>query len=254
MNLGLTGRRALITGATKGIGRAIAETLASEGCALAICARTAEAVDSAAANLRSKGVEVFALPVDVTDPCALRDFTKAAADALGGIDIVVSNASAGSLRGDDSWVQSTAADLQAFAVLAEAALPHLRASPGGAVVAMCSTSALDTDFPSGPTSFAAVKAAVLHHAAALSRAWAPHGVRVNAISPGPVLIDGGAWDQVQRERPEVFERVRSTIPLGRLGTAQDIADAVGFLVSDRAAFCTGINLVVDGGMLSRVQH
>jgi 3-oxoacyl-[acyl-carrier protein] reductase len=254
MDLGLNGRRALITGASRGIGRVIADVLAAEGCSLALCARGEAPLKAARDELEGWGVTVFAESVDVTDPDAVRRFVAAGAEALGGLDVVVSNASPGSLKGDDSWVESARGDLQAFAVLAEAAKPHLVASGQGAVVAISSTSALDVDVPSGPASFGAIKAAVLHHASALARAWAPEGIRVNTVSPGPIEFEGGAWDQVRQGRPEVYEHVLSKLPLGRYGDPVDVANAVAFLASPRASFSTGVNFVVDGGLLSRVQH
>lgn len=254
MDLGLKGRRALITGASRGIGRVIADVLAEEGCALALCARNEGSLSAARDELEGRGVRVFADAVDVADPDALRGFVAASAAALGGLDVVVSNASPGSLKGDDSWVESARGDLQAFAILAEAAKPHLVASGQGAVVAISSTSALDVDIPSGPASFGAIKAAVLQHASALARAYAPAGVRVNTVSPGPIEFEGGAWDQVRQGRPEVYDMVKAKLPLGRYGEPVDIANAVAFLASPRASFITGANLVADGGLLSRVQH
>jgi 3-oxoacyl-[acyl-carrier protein] reductase len=254
MDLELQGRRALVTGASRGIGRTIAETLAAEGCALAICARGEEALEKTAADLSAAGAKVHAEAVDVTDPAAIRAFVERSGNALGGLDVVVSNASPGSLKGDDAWITSARGDLQAFAVLAEAARPWLASSDAAAVVAISSTSAVDVAFPSGPTSFAAIKAAVLQHASALAHAFAADGIRVNSVSPGPIDFAGGAWDQVRQGRPEVYDQVRSRIPLGRLGRPRDVADAVAFLVSARASFCTGVNIVVDGGLLSRVQH
>jgi 3-oxoacyl-[acyl-carrier protein] reductase len=244
----------LVTGASKGIGRTVARTFAEEGCSLAICARGEEALSKAAAELGGYGITVHAQPVDVSDPAALREFVSASADALGGLDIVVSNASPGSVKGDDAWVTSTRGDLQAFAVLAEAARPYLALSDGAAIVAISSTSAVDTAFPSGPTSFAAIKAAILQHAAALAHTFAADGIRVNSVTPGPIYFEGGAWDQVRAARPEVYEKVVGSVPLGRLGYPVDVANAVAFLAGPRAAFCAGVNLVVDGGFLSRVQY
>jgi 3-oxoacyl-[acyl-carrier protein] reductase len=254
VDLEIGGRRAIVTGASRGIGRTIARTLAAEGCELAICARSEAMLAEAAGELRDTGTKVHAESVDVSDPEAVRRFVQAAGEALGGLDIVVSNASPGSVKGDEAWVASTRGDLQAFAVLAEAARPWLAASGHAAIVAISSTSAVDTAFPSGPSSFAAIKAAILQHAAALARAFAPDGIRVNAVSPGPIDFPAGSWDQVRQGRPAIYEEVRQSIPLARLGTAQEVADAVAFLVSARASFCTGVNLVVDGGLLSRVQH
>ncbi|GLZ15930.1 hypothetical protein Acsp04_61650 [Actinomadura sp. NBRC 104425] len=137
---------------------------------------------------------------------------------------------------------------------AEAGRPYLARSDQAAIVAIGSTSAMDAAFPSGPTAFAAIKAAVLQHASALARAHAADGIRVNTVSPGLIEFDGRAWDQVRQGRPEVYRQVLGSVPLGRLGDPQDVAGAVAFLVSARASFCTGINFVVDGGLLSRVQH
>lgn len=254
MDLGLKGRRALITGASRGIGRVIADVLSGEGCSLALCARGKEQLCTARDELDARGVTVFAETVDVGDADAVRGFVAASAEALGGLDIVVSNASPGSLKGDDAWVESARGELQAFAILAEAAKSHLVASGQGAIVAISSTSALDVDVPSGPMSFGAIKAAVLHHACALARAFAPDGVRVNTVSPGPIEFEGGAWDQVRQSRPEVYDLVKGKLPLGRYGDPFDVANAVAFLASPRAAFSTGVNLVVDGGLLTRVQH
>lgn len=254
MDLRLTGQRALITGASRGIGKAIAETLAGEGCSLAICARGEEALAKAAAELSNTGATVHAEVVDVTDPAGLRGFVERSAQALGGLDILVSNASPGSVKGDEAWVTSVRGDLQAFAVLAEAGRSWLADSEGGAIVAISSTSALDVAFPSGPTSFAAIKAAVIQHAAALAQAFASDGIRVNTVTPGPIDFEGGAWDQVRQARPEVYEQIVSKVALGRLGTPEDVANAVAFLVSPQAAFCTGVNLVVDGGLLTRVAY
>jgi 3-oxoacyl-[acyl-carrier protein] reductase len=254
MDLGLNGRRALVTGASRGIGRVIAETLAGEGCSLAICARGEEALLKTAAELSATGASVHAEVVDVADPSTVRAFVQGSAEALGGLDVVVSNASPGSVKGDDAWVTSARGELQAFAILAEAARPWLAESDQGAIVVISSTSALDVDFPSGPTSFAAMKAAVIHHASALARAFAPDGIRVNTVTAGPIYFEGGSWDQVRQARPEVYQKIMGKVALGRLGTPAEVANAVAFLVSARAGFCTGSNVVVDGGMLSRVQY
>jgi 3-oxoacyl-[acyl-carrier protein] reductase len=254
VDLGLQGRRVLVTGASRGIGRVLAGVFAAEGCSLALCARGAEALAEARDDLSAAGTRVVAETVDVADPAAVRAFVASAAEALGGLDVLVHNASPGSLKGEGSWVDSARGELQAFAVLAEAARSALASSGQGAIVAISSTSALDVDFPSGPNSFGAIKAALLHHASALARAYASDGIRVNTVSPGPIEVAGGAWDQVRQGRPEVYETVRGKVPLGRLGDPAEVADAVVFLASPRSAFTTGTNLVVDGGLLSRVQH
>ncbi|MBA2391048.1 MAG: SDR family oxidoreductase [Geodermatophilaceae bacterium] len=252
MDLGLTGKRALITGASRGIGRAIAETLADEGCALAICARGEEALREAAGELRARGVTVYDAVVDVADGAALAAFVHEARDRLGGLDVVVANASAGGgLSGPEQWATSFQTDLLAFVRLADAANDALVRSKG-ALIAVATTSASDTAPPSGPGSYGAIKAALIHHAAALSRSLAPRGVRVNIVSPGPIEFPGGSWERRRHDKPEFYESIRSRIPKGRLGRPEEVAAAVVFLASPVASFCVGTNLVVDGGFLSRV--
>jgi 3-oxoacyl-[acyl-carrier protein] reductase len=253
MDLGLNGRKALVTGASRGIGRAIAEELAGEGCDLALCARGVKSLEDFAEQLRDKGRTVVTRAVDVADEQAITDFVGAAAQELDGLDVVISNVSAGALKGPQQWEASFKADLLAFVRLVEAAVPHLERSDAAAVVAVGTTNAFDTMPPASPNSYGALKAAVLNHASALGHSLAPKGIRVNTVSPGPIDFPGGAWDKLHESRPEFYESVRGRIPVGRLGRAEEIARAVTFLASPAAAFCTAVNLVVDGGFTSRVQ-
>ena len=250
MDLQLTGRKALVTGASRGIGRAIAIELAREGCDLALCARGAEPLEALAKEL---GGTVYTQAVDVSDEQAVAGFVDAAAEQLSGLDIVVSNVSAGGLKGPDQWRLSFEADLLAFVRMVEAAVPHLERSDAAAIVAIGTTSAFDTLPPTSANSYAALKAAVLEHASGLGHALARKGIRVNTVSPGPVDFPGGAWDKLHEGRPEFYEGIRARIPLGRLGRAEEVARAVTFLASPAASFCTAVNLVVDGGFVSRVQ-
>jgi 3-oxoacyl-[acyl-carrier protein] reductase len=250
MDLQLTGRKALISGASRGIGRAIAIELAREGCDLALCARGAEPLEALAKEL---GGTVYTQAVDVSDEQAVAGFVDAAAEQLSGLDIVVSNVSAGGLKGPDQWRLSFDADLLAFVRMVEAAVPHLERSDAAAIVAIGTTSAFDTLPPTSANSYAALKAAVLEHASGLGHALARKGIRVNTVSPGPVDFPGGAWDKLHEGRPEFYEGIRARIPLGRLGRAEEVARAVTFLASPAASFCTAVNLVVDGGFVSRVQ-
>jgi 3-oxoacyl-[acyl-carrier protein] reductase len=253
MDLQLTGRKALVTGASRGLGRAIAEQLAAEGCDLALCARGVESLEELAGQLRESGRNVVTAAVDVADEQAVGAFVETAAGELSGLDIVVSNVSAGGLKGPDQWETSFRADLLAFVRLAEAAVPHLEQSDAAAIVAVGTTSAFDTLPPTSANSYAALKAAVLQHASGLGHSLAPKGIRVNTVSPGPIDFPGGAWDKLHEGRPEFYESIRSRIPIGRLGHADEVARAVTFLASPAASFCTAVNLVVDGGFVSRVQ-
>ena len=250
MDLQLTGRKALVTGASRGIGRAIAIEFAREGCDLALCARGAEPLEALAKEL---GGTVYTQAVDVSDEQAVAGFVDAAAEQLSGLDIVISNVSAGGLKGPDQWQLSFQADLMSFVRMVEAAVPHLERSDAAAIVAIGTTSAFDTLPPTSANSYAALKAAVLEHASGLGHALARKGIRVNTVSPGPIDFPGGAWDKLHEGRPEFYEGIRARIPIGRLGRAEEVARAVTFLASPAASFCTAVNLVVDGGFTSRVQ-
>jgi 3-oxoacyl-[acyl-carrier protein] reductase len=253
VDLQLTGRRALVTGASRGIGRGIADLLATEGCSLAICARGLPDLEKAAAQLRERGATVYAAPVDVSVPAAVTAFVERAAEELGGLDIVVSNASAGNVKGPAAWEASFRAELLAFVTLTEAAVPHLERSDQAAIVAIGTTNAADTAYPAGPNPYSAMKAAVVRQASALAHAVAGRGIRVNTVSPGPVEFAGGAWHDIRSRRPDVHRDVLGRIPVRRFGTPEEVAAAVAFLASPMASFCVGVNLVVDGGLLSRVQ-
>jgi 3-oxoacyl-[acyl-carrier protein] reductase len=250
MDLELTGKRALVTGATRGIGRAIAERLAHEGCALAICARDGREVERTADDLRARGVTVHGGAVDITDADALERFVAEAGAALGGLDLLVANAggSAGPERFYDTtaeeWRTSLELNVVHAAVAARAAAPLMRAAGGGAMVFIASISGLR---PQPRAQYAAAKAAEIHLAVTLGRELGPDGIRVNALSPGSILFPGGGWDRRRTDDAEAFEQwVRDEFPLGRLGRAEEIADVACFLLSARASWVSGTNVVVDG--------
>lgn len=253
MELGLDGARVVVTGASRGIGRAIAEVFAAEGADLAICARSPGPLNEAADALRGQGATVVEQALDVADPRALRAFVDRAAAGLGGIDVVVSNVSGGSAATPDQWQRGLDTDVMPFVHLTEQAEPHLAAAErGGSVVLISSTSALHTDPPSGPKAYGAIKAALNHHAAALARSLPARGIRVNTVSPGPIEFEGGGWAWRRENDPGFYESIRARIPYGRLGRPEEVARAVVFLASPAAAYITGANLVVDGGFVDRV--
>jgi 3-oxoacyl-[acyl-carrier protein] reductase len=254
MDLGLSGKRALVTGGTRGIGRATVELLAAEGASVAFCARGADAVDAFAEELRGRGVTVFAAAVDVSKEDELKGFIRDAAAALGGLDILVSNVTGGSLKGPDQWQQSLELDLLPLVHLIDEGTPILEASGGGSIVALSSTFGFDNVWPSSPNSYGAFKAAILRHASAAAHALAPKAIRVNSVSPGPVYFEDGDWGKIKAGRPEVYEKVLGSIPLGRMGKPDEVAAAIVGLASPAFGYCIGTNVVCDGGMTVRTQY
>jgi len=251
MDLQLKGKKALVTGSTRGIGRAIADVLADEGVHLAICSRTEEAVREAAGALQGKGVHVFSRAFDAREGEALRGFVADAAEDLGGLDILVHNVSGWGGLDEEAWRTTFEVDMLGAVRCVDAALPALKASGSGSIVFISSTAALEAW--KGARSYNAIKAALLVHANSLSQTLAEDGIRVNSVSPGPIFHKDGPWDRVKKEDPAGFEQVRENIPLKRMGTPEEVANAVAFLVSPLSGFTTGTNIVVDGGNTRRVQ-
>jgi len=251
VDLHLKGKKAIVTGGTRGIGRAIAEELASEGVELAICARNKEAIDEAVKALGRKGVKAWGSPVDVADANALRVWVAEATKALGGLDIFVANVSAMALALDDaSWRKSFDIDILGTVAGIEAALPALEKSGAGAVVIIGSVAAIEVSGPTRP--YNAVKAALLPYMKSLAQNWARKKVRINMVSPGTVYFKGGVWHVREQQMPDFFKAVMARNPTGRMGTPEEVANAVVFLASPRASFITGANLVVDGAITQRV--
>ena len=254
MDLGLSGKRAIVTGASRGIGRATAQKLVGEGVThIAICARGADALATSAAELTSQGATVFSRPVDVAEPGAVTAFVNDAAAAFGGLDLLVSNVSAGSQKGPEQWQKSMLADLMPLVDAIDAATPHMEAAGGGAIVSLSSTFGFDNIWPSSPNSYGAFKAAVVRHASSAAHALAPKGIRVNTVSPGPIEFEGGDWGNMKINRREIYDKVQASIPIGRHGELDEVASTIVFLLSPRAGFCVGTNVLCDGGMTVRVQ-
>jgi 3-oxoacyl-[acyl-carrier protein] reductase len=249
MDLGLNGKKALITGSTKGIGRAIAETLLDEGASVAICARTEADVDAAVGELSGKGT-VFGRAVDAGDGEALTSWVTDAAEALGGIDIYVHNTSAKPARKDEHWINNFNIDLMALVLGVGAATPAL--SDGGGAVVSIGTTATAEHFGPGANSYSALKSAVANWTLGQAQVLGAAGIRCNVVSPGPIFIEGGDWDMIKQHMADFYESTARAHPGGELGTAQDVADAVAFLASERATHINGVNLTVDGGFLKRV--
>jgi 3-oxoacyl-[acyl-carrier protein] reductase len=251
VDLKLKGKKAIVTGGTRGIGRAIVEELAAEGCAVALCARNSEQVEQAVKDLSAKGVKAWGAPVDVADTAALRGFVDQAARALGGLDIFVANVSALAVATDEAtWRKSFEIDVMGTVVGVEAALPLLASSGDGAVIVIGSIAAVEVVGPTRP--YNAVKAALVPYVKSLAHNWAKKKVRVNMVSPGTIYFKGGVWNVREQQQPELFKGALARNPMGRMGTPQEVADAVVFLASPRASFISGANLIVDGAATHRV--
>jgi len=255
MDLQLTGKKALVTGASRGIGRAIAKRLAVEGANVAICARNAETVEDTVKELESKGVTAWGDAVDVRNTAALRDWVEGAAAALGGIDILVANASALSFGlSSEAFHSALDVDLIHTVTAVEAAMPHIEQSRSGSIVAIGSIGGVEDSELNSYTqvSYGAIKAALHFYIKSLARTVAPKGIRANIISPGSTFFDGGAWDQIKKQEPERFQNAVKMIPIGRMAHPDEIANVVTFTASPAASYVTGLNLVVDGAFTRRV--
>jgi 3-oxoacyl-[acyl-carrier protein] reductase len=251
MDLQLAGKAALVTGGTKGIGRAIVEALAAEGARVAFCARTKSDVETAEAELRAAGHDVTGSAFDVADAAALTDWVGASAAALGGIDVAVANVSALAIGpGEDNWKAGFEVDLMHTVRMSEAALPHLEKTKGS-IVAVSSVSGREIDF--AKDAYGTMKAAVVHYISGLAYQCAGTGVRANCVSPGNTYFEGGVWQGIEGGNPDFFATALGLNPTGRMAKAEEIAYAVTMLASPRASFITGTNLVVDGALTRGVQ-
>ncbi|WP_341987442.1 SDR family NAD(P)-dependent oxidoreductase [Azorhizobium sp. AG788] len=252
MDLGLKGAKVLVTGGTKGIGRAIAETFAAEGADVGICARNAAEVATMVASLQSQDKVAYGAAVDVSDGPALKAWVADMAETLGGIDVVVANVSALSIGPDeDSWQRSFSTDMMGTVRLVDAAMPYLEKSAAPAIVTISSVSGREVDFAAGP--YGTFKAAIIHYTQGLAFQLAGKGIRANSVSPGNTYFEGGVWNMIKDGNPELYAASLALNPTGRMGTPQEMANAAVFLASRAASFITGANLVVDGALTRGVQ-
>lgn len=256
MDLGLKGKRAIVTGGTRGIGRAIAELLADEGVDVGICARNDEQVNEAVAALTAKGVRATGGTVDIADADALKTWITHAGDMLGGLDILVSNASALAIGNSvDAWEKGLAIDILGARNSIEAALPMLEKSAeetgDASIVAIGSVSSVSA---TDASAYGAVKGALVHLVKGLAKELAPKHVRANVVSPGTVYFKGGVWHMIEENMPDMFAQTMKRNPMGRMASPEDIANATVFLSSPRASFTTGINMIVDGCITDRVNY
>ena len=250
MDLGLKGLRALVTGGTRGIGRAVVETLAAEGASVAFCARTPG--DVSAADQAGASATVLGYVADVGDQAALREWVTTAAEALGGADIVVANVSALAIPDSaENWQRSFEVDMMGTVGLVQTAMPYLERSPAASIVTIASVSGREIDFASGP--YGTFKAAIIHYTQGLAYQLAGKGIRANSLSPGNTYFPGGVWENIEQNNPSLFAAAMGLNPTGRMARPEEIARGVAFLASPAASFITGTNLVVDGALTRGVQ-
>ena len=252
MDLQIKGKTAIVTGGTKGIGRAIVEAFANEGANVAFCARNADEVKATEEAVAKKGVKVKGSVVDVGDAKALRAWVDATAKEFGGIDMAVANVSALAIPDtDENWETSFRVDLMGTVNLCKAAMPYIEKSTIKSLVAISSVSGREADFAAGP--YGTFKTAIIGYMAGLALQVAEKGIRVNTVSPGNTYFEGGVWQNIEGGNPELFSFAMSLNPTGRMGTAEEIAHGVVFISSPMSSRTSGANLLIDGALTRGIQ-
>jgi 3-oxoacyl-[acyl-carrier protein] reductase len=248
MQIDLKGKRAVVTGGSKGIGRSIALAFAEAGAAVSICARGRAALDRTSAEIMASGVKAHAGECDLADKQAVASYVAAAADSLGGIDILVNNASGFGATDDEAgWARSIDIDVMATVRASHAAIPFIEKAGGGAILNISSISGYAASTRTAP--YAAVKAAVINYTMSQALMLAPKKIRVNAIAPGSIEFPGGMWEERKTSNPQLYNAILRSIPWGRLGRPEEIANAALFLCSGAASWVTGQTLTADGGQM-----
>jgi 3-oxoacyl-[acyl-carrier protein] reductase len=244
MDLGLKGKIAIVTGGSKGIGRATALLFAEEGTKVAICAIEKETLEATERELAGKGSEVYASTCDVGVLEALNSFLEEVRKRFGGVDVLVNNASGFGLKDDESgWQAGFNVDMMAAVRTAWKVAPWMSERGGGSIVNISSVSGLEGGWS---IPYSAAKAALVSLSKNLSLSLAPQRIRVNTVAPGSIEVPGGVWDQIKQTQREYYDKVLETIPWGRMGTAKEVAEAVVYLASERASWINGVCLCVDG--------
>lgn len=240
------GKRVIVMGGSRGIGRSIALGFAEQGAAVSICARNPGPLEATRREIAALGVTAHATSVDLADAKAIEAYVPQAVQALGGLDILVNNASGfGHADDEEGWAASLNVDMMAIVRGSHAAVPHMK--PGSSIVNISSISALRASSRSAP--YGAIKAAVMHYTASQAKMLAKQGIRVNGVAPGSIEFPGGTWEDRKTSNPELYRATLASIPFGRMGRPEEVAEVVLFLASDKAGWVTAQTIVVDGGQL-----
>lgn len=252
MDLGLRGKKAIVTGATKGISRAVVDLLASEGADIGLCARTPEDVAAAVKATLARGVHCVGEAVNVRDADAYRAWLAKTTEELGGCDIFIATVSAGAaMDSEKNWTRNFEIDVMHTVRGCEALLPALEKSGNGSIVIIGSTNAVETF--AAPMAYNAMKAALITYSKQLSQFVGKKNIRVNTVSPGPIYFEGGAWEMIKGTNPKFYDWAIKQIPCGRMGTPEEIARVIVFTASPAASLMTGAHVVADNGFTKRVQ-
>ncbi|GKY89617.1 SDR family NAD(P)-dependent oxidoreductase [Sinisalibacter aestuarii] len=252
MDLGLKGLKAAVSGGSRGIGRSIAGLLAQEGCDISICARGQENIDAAVSAFEGNGVRAMGRAVQGRDGDAVRGWMRDTVDELGGLDILVASLSAGGGTNDERyWYRNFEIDLMSATRAVEEAYPALKKSQNASILIVATMAASETFV--APMAYNAIKAALVTWSKQLAEAYAPKGIRVNCLSPGPTMFPGSNWEMIKVARSRTYNSALRQQPTRRMGEADEIARAAVFLASPAASWCVGSHLLVDGGFTKGVQ-
>jgi len=248
MDLGLTGKRLIITGGSRGLGRAMIRHALAEGAVVATCARGEAGLEALSSDLVPNKDQLFCHALDVRDAAAFHAWVQQAADQMGGVDAAISNVST-RLHGHDEawWRDSFETDFLQHARLADSVYPHLKLGRDPALLFISSIASVLSNLPPDELAYGVMKAGLINYTGQLAARWGHKNIRVNAVSPGPIYFEGGTWDTIKQTNTKLFEAAARLPALGRHGTPDEVAKAALFLISPAASYITGTNVRIDGG-------